>query len=195
VLDGLPAVPSAPDEGVLHGRIVMAGAVDDLERAFDASKYGRVSEAPYLEATVPSLADPSLAPDGRHVMSVVVQFAPYRLAEGDWDREREALGDRVLERLEVFAPGVSGRVVHRQVLTPLDLERDFGLTGGHPLHGEPGLDQFFAWRPMWGYARYRMPVDGMYLCGSGAHPGGGVTGGPGANSAREVLADLKRSRS
>jgi phytoene dehydrogenase-like protein len=195
VLEGMPQFPSAPDEGVLHGRIVMAGDVDDLERAFDASKYGRISEAPYLEATIPSLADPSLVPDGRHVMSVLVQFAPYRLTNGDWDAEREPLGDRVLDRLETFAPGISGRVVHRQVLTPLDLEREYGLTGGHPLHGEPGLDQFFAWRPMWGYARYRMPVEGLYLCGSGAHPGGGVTGGPGANAAREILADLRRSRS
>ncbi len=195
VLDGLPTFPSASDPGVLHGRIVMAGDVDDLERAFDASKYGRVSEEPHLEATIPSLADPSLAPEGRHVMSIVVQFAPYHLAEGDWDAQRGPLGDRVLERLERFAPGISDRVVHRQVFTPLDLEREFGLTGGHPLHGEPGLDQFFAWRPMWGFARYRMPLDGLYLCGSGAHPGGGVTGGPGANAAREVLADLKRTRS
>ena len=124
-------------------------------------------------------------------MSVVVQWAPYRLREGDWDTERDGLGDLALKTLEAYAPGLAGLVTARQVLTPLDLERDYGLTGGHALHAEPALDQFFAWRPLLGHARYRMPVRGLYLCGSGAHPGGGVTGGPGANAAREILADRK----
>jgi phytoene dehydrogenase-like protein len=171
---------------------VLAPGIDDLERAFDASKYGRVSEAPYLEATIPSLIDPSLVRDGGHVMSVLVQYAPYHCREGTWDEAREALGDMVLRTLEGLAPGIGGLVENRQVLTPLDLEREYGLTEGHPLHGEPGLDQLFAWRPLLGHARYHLALRGLYLCGSGAHPGGGVTGGPGANAARQILADRKR---
>jgi phytoene dehydrogenase-like protein len=127
-------------------------------------------------------------------MSVLVQWAPYHLSEGNWDARRDELGDLVLKRIEESVPGISGMVRHRQVLTPLDLERHYGLTEGHPLHAEPGLDQFFAWRPMYGSGRYRLPLRGLYLCGSGAHPGGGITGIPGANAAREVLSDLKGGR-
>ncbi len=194
-LDGVPSFPSTGgDHRRLEGRIVIAPGIDDLERAFDASKYGRVSDSPYLEATMPTLVDPSLAPEGRHVMSVLVQYAPYRLRESTWDAEREGLGDLVLKTLEGYAPGLSDRVVARQIITPLDLERDYGLTEGHPLHGEPGLDQFFAWRPLFGHASYRFALLGLYLCGAGAHPGGGVTGGPGANAARAILSDLGRRR-
>jgi phytoene dehydrogenase-like protein len=192
-LNGIPRFLGAEDER-LRGRIVIAPGVDHLERAFDASKYGRISEEPFLEATIPTLCDPTLAPEGTHIMSVLMQYAPYRLREGDWDSEREGLGDLVLKTLERFAPGLSDRVVTRRVITPLDLERDFGLTQGHPLHGEPGLDQMFAWRPLLGHARYRLPIEGLYLCGSGAHPGGGVTGRPGANAAREILAERTRRR-
>jgi phytoene dehydrogenase-like protein len=128
------------------------------------------------------------------VMSVVVQYTPYALREGSWDGRRDELGTRVLETLDEVAPGLSALVTERQVLTPLDLERDIGLTGGHPLHAEPGLDQFFLWRPLLGHARYRFGIDGLYLCGSGAHPGGGVTGQPGRNAAREVLADFRKRR-
>ena len=184
-------------EEALHGRIVIAPGVDYLERAFDASKYGRVSDAPYLEATIPSLVDPTLAPTGgAHRMNVLVQWAPYRLRQGDWDgAAREKLGELVVGTLEASAPGFAKLVTGLEVGTPVDLEREFGLTGGHPLHAEPGLDQFFAWRPLLGHARYRMPVEGLYLCGSGAHPGGGITGAPGANAAREILADRgKRGR-
>ena len=191
-LDALPTFPAAADDERLRGRIVVAPGIDDLERAFDASKYGRVSEEPYLEATIPTLSDPSLAPGGDHVMSVLVQWAPHRLRDGDWETRREELGDLAMKRLEQVAPGISGLVRTREVLTPLDLEARYGLTEGHPLHGEPGLDQFFAWRPLLGYARYRMPVAGLYLCGSGAHPGGGITGTPGANAARVLLRDLSR---
>jgi phytoene dehydrogenase-like protein len=195
VLNGLPEFTSANgDRSRLRGRIVVAPGIDDLERAFDASKYGRVSDSPYLEATIPTLSDPTLAPEGTHVVSVLVQYAPYHLREGYWDAEREGLGDLVLKTLESYAPGLTDRVVARQVLTPLDLERDFGLTEGHPLHLEPGLDQFYAWRPMLGLARYRLPMRGLYLCGSGAHPGGGITGAPGANAAKEILRDWKRRR-
>jgi phytoene dehydrogenase-like protein len=189
------AAVGGDDPARLAGRIIIAPGIDYLERAFDASKYGRVSEEPYLEATIPTLSDPSelLAPQGAHVMSVIVQWAPYHLRDGDWASEREGLGDLVMKTLEAYAPGLSDLVVGRQVITPLDLEQEYGLTGGHPLHGEPGLDQFFAWRPLLGLSRYRLVPEGLYLCGSGAHPGGGVTGGPGQNAAREILADRKRS--
>jgi phytoene dehydrogenase-like protein len=196
-LSGLPRFFGADGrdgEARLQGRIVMAPSIDAVERAFDASKYGRISDTPYLEATIPSLLDPTLAPQGVHVMSVVVQYAPYHLRQGNWSAEREGLGDLVLKTLEDYAPGMSSLVTSRQVLTPFDLESEFGLTEGHPLHGEPSLDQFFAWRPLLGYARYRLPLEGLYLCGSGAHPGGGITGAPGANAAREIIADRKHRR-
>ncbi|HLX34321.1 MAG TPA: NAD(P)/FAD-dependent oxidoreductase [Candidatus Limnocylindrales bacterium] len=195
-LRGLPSFPAAGgDESKLRGRILLAPSIDVIERAFDASKYGRWSESPILEATIPSLADPSLvegAPAGTHVMSVIAQFAPYALRNSTWDAERERFGDAVIATLEAVAPGIGGLVSHRQVLTPVDLESQFGLTAGHPLHGEAGLDQFFLWRPLLGHARYRLPLSGLYLCGSGAHPGGGVTGGPGQNAAGEILKDFRR---
>jgi phytoene dehydrogenase-like protein len=185
------------DRDRLRGRILVAPDVGYLDRAADAAKYGGISPEPWLEATIPSLVDPLLV-DGaarsgvKHVMSVLLQSAPYRLRDGDWDACREELGDVAIRTLETVAPGIGGLVTARQVLTPLDLERDYGFTGGHPFHGEPSLDQWFAWRPLLGWARYRMPLDGLYLCGAGAHPGGGVTGTPGRNAAREVLADWRR---
>jgi phytoene dehydrogenase-like protein len=190
VLSGLPAFGAEPER--LRGRILIAPGIDHLERGADAAKYGRVSEHPFLEATIPSLSDPTLAPEGTHVMSVTVQWAPHRLRAGSWDRERDGLGDLVMKTLEGYAPGFSNLVTAREVLTPVDIERRFGLTNGHVLHAEPGLDQLFAWRPLLGFARYRLPVAGLYLGGSGAHPGGGVTGRPGANAAREVIRDLRR---
>jgi phytoene dehydrogenase-like protein len=125
---------------------------------------------------------------------VLVQSAPSQLREGTWEVAREVLVHRTMSVLESVAPGIGRLVVHRQVHSPADIERDLGMTSGHPFHGEPSLDQWFAWRPMLGYARYRMPVEGLYLCGSGAHPGGGVTGVPGRNAAREVVADVRRGR-
>lgn len=193
-LSGLPAFPGADGEERLKGRIVVAPGIDYLEKAFDASKYGRVSEEPYLEATIPTLVDPTLAPEGTHVMSIVAQWTPYGLREGDWEAERERVGDLVVKAMEQYAPGLGDLVTARQVLTPVDLEREYGLSGGHPLHAEPGLDQFFAWRPLLGHARYRFGIDGLYLCGSGAHPGGGVTGAPGANAARKILSDLRKRK-
>jgi phytoene dehydrogenase-like protein len=198
VLRRLPKFPAAGSdpERLLRGRIVVAPGIDAMERAFDAAKYGRISETPILEATIPSLVDPSLvegARAGTQVMSVVVQYAPYALRDGAWDdAAREALGELAVQTLESVAPGIGKLVTARRVLTPLDLERDYGLTGGHPLHAEPALDSFFLWRPLLGHARYRMPVEGLYLSSSGAHPGGGITGGPGQNAAREILADRKR---
>jgi phytoene dehydrogenase-like protein len=192
-LAGLPRFPGG-DEERLRGRIVIGPSIDYLERAFDASKYGRVSEEPFLEATIPTLSDPTLAPAGRHVMSVVVQWTPHRLREGDWESRRESIGDLVVTTLDRYAPGLAGLVTARQVATPLDLEREYGLSGGHPLHAEPGLECWFAWRPLLGHANYRFGIEGLYLCGSGAHPGGGITGAPGANAAREVLADLRKAK-
>jgi phytoene dehydrogenase-like protein len=201
VLDRLPRFTAAAgnDEELLRGRILGAPGIDAIERAFDAAKYGRVSDRPVLEATIPSLVDPSLvdgAPAGTHVMSISAQYAPYTLREGAWDDGvlSDALGDAVVGVLDDLAPGLAASVRAREVITPLDLEREYGLTGGHPLHGEQALDQFFLWRPLLGSARYRLPIDGLYLCGSGAHPGGGITGQPGQNAAREVLADAKRRR-
>lgn len=199
-LKKLPVFPAAGGDGerLLRGRIVVAPGIDAMERAFDASKSGRFSETPVLEATIPSLVDPLLvegAKPGSHVMSVIAQYTPFRLRDGDWAGSGEAFGDAVIATLEGVAPGIGKLVTHRQVLTPVDLERDYGLTGGHPLHAEPGLDQFYAWRPMFGHGRYRIGgLDGLYLCGSGAHPGGGITGGPGQNAAREILGDLKKRR-
>jgi phytoene dehydrogenase-like protein len=199
VLRRLPVFPSAGDDAdrLLRGRILVAPGIDAIERAFDASKYGRISQQPVLEATIPSLIDPSLvegAKAGTQVMSVVFQYAPYALRDDDWDGRRETVGDLAVTTLETVAPGIGKLVTARQVITPLDLERDYGLTGGHPLHAEPALDSFFLWRPLLGHARYRMPLDGLYLCGSGAHPGGGITGAPGQNAAREILADWKKRR-
>ncbi len=186
------------DDGAmrLRGRIVIAPSMRYLDLAADAVKYGRASEAPWLEATLPSLVDPTLV-DGaaaggvKHVMSVIAQTAPYELRDGDWENEREAFGDRVVAALESVAPGIGKLIVARDVLTPVDIERDYGVAGGHALHLEPGLDQWFAWRPLLGYARHRLPVKGLYLAASGAHPGGGVTGLPGKSAAAAVLADLK----
>jgi phytoene dehydrogenase-like protein len=198
VLASLPTFPAAGnDPRLLRGRIVIAPGIDAMERAHDAAKYGRPSDEPIMEATIPSLADPSLvegAAPGTQVMSVIVQSAPYALREGTWDDAREPFGDLVVKTLDGYAPGLAGLVTTRQVLTPLDLERDYGLTGGHPMHGEHGLDQFFLWRPLLGHARYRLALDGLYLAGAGAHPGGGVTGQNGQSAAREIASDLRRRR-
>ena len=198
VLAGLPHFTAARDDmRLLRGRIVIAPGIDAMERAHDAAKYGRASDPPIMEATIPSLVDPSLvagAADGTHVMSVIVQSTPYKLRDGSWDDAREGFGDLVVRTLDAYAPGLAALVTARQVLSPLDLERDYGLTGGHPMHGEHGLDQFFLWRPLLGHARYRLALDGLYLAGAGAHPGGGVTGQNGQNAAREVVADLRKRR-
>jgi phytoene dehydrogenase-like protein len=187
-LGGLPAFHGG-DEERLRGRIVIGPSIDHVERAMDAVKYGRLSEEPILEATIPSLTDPSLAPEGKHVMSVTFQAAPYALRDADWT-ERDRVGEIAVKTLERYAPGFGELVEAVEVVTPADLEATYGLTGGHLQHAEPALDQFFAWRPLLGAARYRFLFDGLYLAGSGAHPGGGITGGPGANAAKKILKDL-----
>ncbi|HXJ63988.1 MAG TPA: NAD(P)/FAD-dependent oxidoreductase [Actinomycetota bacterium] len=193
VLDAAPAFTAFGGASPAGRILVGATGIDQLDLAFDPSKYGRVPERPFLDVSVPTATDRTLAPEGTHVVSAMVQWVPFELREGAWDRaQADELADLVAKRLEEHAPGLTARVTARHVLTPPDLEREYGLTGGHPLHAEPGLDQFFAWRPGLGMARYRLPIAGLYLCGSGAHPGGGITGAPGANAAREVLADLRR---
>jgi phytoene dehydrogenase-like protein len=191
VLSGLPSFNGADGVERLQGRIVVGTSIDHVEQAMDAYKYGHVAEDPMLEATIPTLVDPSLAPEGMHVMSILFQAAPRKLREGDWASERDRVADIAVKSMERFAPGLGELVEAREVITPEDFETEYGLTGGHVYHAEPALDQFFAWRPLNGEARYRLQIDGLYLAGSGAHPGGGITGGPGANAARQILADTK----
>jgi len=194
-LSGLPsfhALKSADGGGsLLAGRIHIGPEIDYLERAFDSSKYGEFSAKPYLDATIPSLADPSLAPEGKHVMSVYMQFAPYCLKAG-WDGQREALADVVVNTLAEYAPSLPSLIEARQVITPLDLEQSYSLTGGHIFQGELALDQLFTMRPLLGWARYSTPIHGLYLCGSGTHPGDGLTGASGANAAGEIRQHLRK---
>jgi phytoene dehydrogenase-like protein len=194
VLEALPDL--GVDDERLRGRIVVAPSLDHLELAFNDSKYDRISERPYLEATIPTLSDPSLAPEGTHLLSALFQYAPRDLRDAEWDEAAsDQVADATVRTLEAYAPGIAERVVARHVVTPADLEHQYGLSGGHPMHGEQALDQFFAWRPLLGHARYRLAgIEGLYLCGSGAHPGGGITGGPGRNAARAILADVRRAR-
>ena len=194
-LSELPDFTALPGDGPhLSGVIEIAGGEPDyLERAFDDFKAGRWSSEPYLDAVIPSVLDESLAPAGKHVMSIAARFVPYRPASGPWDdRSREALGDTVVETLARYAPNVAGAILHRQVLTPLDFEQIYGMTGGNIVHGDMAADQLFSMRPVAGWAGYRTPVAGLYLCGSGAHPGGGITGAPGRNAARAILKDRHR---
>ncbi len=184
-LSALPSFQGATRE-MLGGRVRLAPDLDYLERAFDHAKYGRFSTAPWIEFTIPSVGDPTLAPPGAHVLSAYAQFAPYQLRDGDWETSRDALGDTVVKTLMQYAPDLGSLIVERQTLTPLDLERGWGLTGGHIFHGELSLDQFFTMRPLLGFGRYQTPLKGLFLCGSGSHPGTGLTGGSGINSAREV---------
>ncbi len=189
-LDALPDFSCRPGPGAhLKGAISISPSVDYMERAFDAAKYGEWSPRPYLDIVIPSVSDPTVAPPGKHVMSCFVQYAPYSLAAGDWDSSRDRFGDAVIDTLAEFIPNIRDIVLHRQILTPLDLEREFGLTEGNIFHGELSRDQLFFLRPTPGWARYRTPIRHLYLCGSGAHPGGGLMGAPGLNAARAILAD------
>ncbi len=172
-----------------HGTMHVGPTLDYLERAYDDAKYGRYSAEPILELTMPTCVDRTIAPPGQHILSMFVQYAPYHLAEGDWDQQREAFGDRCIEALARFAPNVPGAILHRQVLTPLDLERTFGLSGGNIFQGAMTLGQLFSLRPVPGWADYRTPIGGLYLCGAAAHPGGGVMGACGKNAATEILRD------
>ena len=189
----LSALPSftGVERDALSARIRLCPDVDYLERAFDHSKYGRFSPDPYVELTIPSLLDPSLVRDGGHVLSAYVQFAPYQLRDRTWDEERENLARTAVDTIERHAPGLRSLIVAQQIITPLDLERTYGLTGGHIFHGELALDQMLTMRPLLGWGQYRTPIRDLYLCGSGTHPGTGLTGGSGANAAREVIRGLR----
>jgi phytoene dehydrogenase-like protein len=188
-LSGLPDFTAFPGAPGPHHKATMhiCPSIEYVERAWDDAKYGRPSARPLLELTVPTMYDPSLAPPGKHIMGIFLQYAPYTLREFTWDELREPFADRVISLIEEYAPNIRSIIEHRQVLTPLDLERRFGITGGNIFHGEMSLDQMFVMRPVAGWARYRTPVRGLFLCGSGAHPGGGVMGAPGFNCAREML--------
>ena len=192
-LSGLPTFKGQEEEAQLSGHIRISPSLDYLERAYDSAKYGRISPAPYLDAVIPTLTDPTLAPPGRHILAVTMQYAPYELQDGgarEWRKERERLADLVVETLEEYAPGIDEQVMQRRVLTPLDWEEAYGLSEGNIHQGQMGLDQLLVMRPVPGWSRYRMPVEGLYLCGAGAHPGGGVTGAPGYNAARAILEDV-----
>jgi len=194
-LGGLPVFSSLETNEralrALSGRIHIGPDIDYLERAFDDSKYGELSRAPYLDVSIPSILDPALAPDGKHVLSAYVQFAPYELKEGNWDSRRRELGLRVINTLATYAPNFSSLVEGMQVITPADLETCYGFTGGHIFHGELALDQLFTMRPVLDWARYKTPIRGLFLCGSGTHPGNGLTGASGANAAREIIRELR----
>ena len=192
-LSGLPKFTAlkSDDTAALKGRIHIGHEIDYLERAFDESKYGNFSKQPYLEAAIPSLTDPTLAPEGKHVMSIYMQYAPYKL-KGDWEDQRKALGQTVVKTLAQYAPNLPELILTHKIITPLDLEEKYGLTGGQIFHGDLALDQFFTMRPLLDWARYKTPIQNLYLCGSGTHPGAGLTGGSGANAAREILKELKR---
>jgi len=185
-LDGAPGFKDL-DPALLGGRLVIAPSLDYVETAFNPCKYGEYSPAPAIEITVPSAHDATLAPEGKHVLSAIVQYAPYDLRQG-WDAARDAFADRVVDVITRYAPDLPGRILARQLLTPADIERDFRIAGGHWHHGELAPDQMFMLRPVPGHAQYATPLAGLYLCGAGAHPGGGVMGAAGYNAAREVLA-------
>src|SRR5580692_10222659 len=193
-LEGLLDFKSMPVPGAhLRGAMSISPGVEYMERAYDDAKYGHFSRRPYIDMVIPSLTDPSVAPPGKHVLSCFVQYAPYKLAQGTWDDQREAFGDTVVETIAEHAPNIKKLIVGRQVLTPLDLEREFGLTQGNIFQGELSLEQLFFLRPVPGWAYYRTPVDNLYMCGSATHPGGGIMGAPGRIASQVILKDWKGS--
>ncbi len=194
-LDGLPdfrVFPGAQPGPQHRATIHICPGMEYLERAWDDAKYGEPSREPLIEMTIPTVYDPSLAPPGKHIMGIFLQYAPYTLSRGNWDELRERYADQVIDIIAEYAPNIRSLILYRQVLTPLDLERIYGMTGGNIFHGAMSLDQMFFFRPVAGWARYRAPLRNLYLCGSGTHPGGGVMGAPGYNAARVVLRDRRR---
>ena len=190
-LDALPDFKCMPGPGPhLRGAVSISPSVEYMERAYDDAKYGRYSRRPYIDMVIPTLTDPSVAPPGKHVMSCFVQYAPYNLKEGSWDEQREEFGDTVIDTIAEHAPNIKDIILHRQVLTPLDLEREFGLSEGNIFQGELTLEQLFFLRPAPGWAQYRTPIRSLYMCGSATHPGGGIMGASGRNAAMEILKDL-----
>jgi len=192
-LDALPEFKSLPGDGAhLRGAISISPSMEYMERAYDDAKYGHYSRRPYIDMVIPSLTDPSVALPGKHVLSCFVQYAPYKLAEGTWDDQREAFGDNVIDTISEYAPNIKDIIVGRQILTPLDLEREFGLTQGNIFQGELSLEQLFFLRPVAGWAYYRTPVDNLYMCGSATHPGGGIMGANGRIASQVILREWKK---
>jgi phytoene dehydrogenase-like protein len=192
-LDALPDFTCMPGPGAhLRGAMSISPTVDYMERAYDDAKYGHHSRRPYIDIVIPSLTDPSVAPPGKHVMSCFVQYAPYKLAEGTWDEKRESFGDTVVDTISEFAPNLKNIILHRQVVTPLDLEREFGLTEGNIFQGELSLEQLFFLRPVPGWSKYNTPIKNLYMCGSATHPGGGIMGAPGRLAALKILEEHKK---
>ena len=196
-LSALPWVDGPPRAGAQpyhFGIMEVNSTLAEMDRDQAMARAGIPAEDSHIEICFPTVHDPSLAPEGRHIATIDINSQPYTLAEGSWDDRKEAQVDRAIAQLARFFPSLPDMIEHRQVLTPLDLERLLGLSGGHALHGEMTADQLFFMRPVRGWGSYRTPIQGLYLCGSGAHPGGGVTGAPGRNAARQVLRDAKRAR-
>jgi phytoene dehydrogenase-like protein len=193
-LDALPDFKSMPGQGAhLRGAISISPSIEYMERAYDDAKYGHYSRHPYIDMVIPSLTDPSVAPPGKHVLSCFVQYAPYKLAQGTWDDHKEAFGDAVINTIAEHAPNIKKIIVGRQILTPLDLEREFGLTQGNIFQGELSLEQLFFLRPVPGWAYYRTPIDNLYMCGSATHPGGGIMGAPGRIASQVILKEWSKS--
>jgi phytoene dehydrogenase-like protein len=195
-LDGLPTFPAFPaDSPCIRGDLHITETLDQVERAYDDWKAGRWSQKPYVDMLLPSLIDPSMAPEGKHYMSVFVQYAPYKLADGEWTPEkRTAFGNTVIDAIATHSPDFKQKILHAEIRTPWDIENEVGLTEGNIFQGELTMDQLMFNRPIPGYAQYRSPIKGLYMCGSSTHPGGGVMGAPGANAAREILRDLGREQ-
>ncbi len=196
-LDGLPEFKCLPGDGAhLRGALSISPGIEYMERAYDDAKYGNFSRRPYIDMVIPSLTDPSVAPPGKHVMSCFVQYAPYKLANGTWDDgKREAFGDNVIETISEHIPNIKKIIVGRQVLTPLDLEREFGLTQGNIFQGELSLEQLFFLRPVPGWAYYKTPIENLYMCGSATHPGGGIMAAPGRIASTVILKEWKGAKS
>src|SRR4030088_1902472 len=193
-LSALPDFKCMPGPGAhLRGAISISPSVEYMERAYDDAKYGNFSRRPYIDMVIPSLTDPSVAPPGKHVMSCFVQYAPYKLAQGTWDEQREAFANNVIDTIAEHAPNIKKIIIGRQILTPLDLEREFGLTQGNIFQGELSLEQLFFLRPVPGWGYYRTPIDNLYMCGSATHPGGGIMGAPGRIASQVILKEWKRS--
>ena len=192
-LDALPNFTAMPGPGAhLRGAISISPSVEYMERAYDDAKYGNFSRRPYIDMVIPTLTDPSVAPPGKHILSCFVQYAPYKLRPGlNWDDQKEAFGDNVINTIAEYAPNIRDIILHRQVVTPLDLEREWGLSEGNIFQGELSLEQLFFLRPVPGYAQFRTPIKNLYMCGSATHPGGGIMGGPGRLAALEILKDFK----
>jgi phytoene dehydrogenase-like protein len=191
-LDGLPEFTCMPGDGAhLRGAVSISPSVEYMERGYDDAKYGNFSRRPYVDMVIPSLTDPSVAPPGKHVLSCFVQYAPYKLAKGTWDDQREAFGDNVIDTLSEYLPNLKKIIIGRQVLTPLDLEREFGLTQGNIFQGELSLEQLFFLRPVPGWAYYKTPIENLYMCGSATHPGGGIMAAPGRIASQVILKEWK----